>query len=448
MKYSIILKSLRRYKHKVLYSIIAILAFHLGLTAQTTEQQAFTTRMNDHIANFLINDENIVKAREMFGHSCDKQYVVTEEEIRAQVADEQKHAFIHANIEEYMKLYFPKIKTQALTDTLICDNGGFESDFQYYQGYTGLFTSGSNTCTPQYGSNPIIWTPVVMPVTNRFEIMTSGTDPLVGIQQVKFGTKSLRINNKYGHASTCGGNFGIDRVLKRFLVTEENRSFTVWYAVALENPVGHVNQQSFLNIKCDKAPADELCFDADFLKCGRRYYDPICNGPFYSFDTIDVIDWACHRFTIPSSEIGTIATIEMIVADCGQGAHFGYAYIDGFCEECTGSSLGSIYLNGSIVNPEYGIDYFTCDGLTAKVCGTYTIPTLCGLWEVDTITIPGYTVQNVVIDRKKKTFCFEFLVSNFTSEECLDLFALITYTSSIGMQLPAQSSNPITILEV
>src|SRR5690606_5910734 len=110
--------------------------------------------------------------------------------------------------------------------------------------------------------------------TNRFEIMTTGTDPLVGIQKVKFGDKSLRINNKYGHLSTCDGNYGIDRVTKRFKVTEDNRYFTVWYGVALENPIGHINEQPFLNIKCDKAPADELCLDADFLKCGNLYYDP------------------------------------------------------------------------------------------------------------------------------------------------------------------------------
>lgn len=61
----------------------------------------------------------------------------------------------------------------------------------------GYLLMGVNTCTPLYGSNPVSWTPVTMPVTNRFEIMTTGTDPLVGIQKVKFGDKSLRINNKY-----------------------------------------------------------------------------------------------------------------------------------------------------------------------------------------------------------------------------------------------------------
>lgn len=435
---------------KKLYLILVMSVIMMNTNAQNNSTERakadFNLRMESYINSQLANPAIMASAKQLYGHTCDKDHIDTADEIKARVSETERGNFIQANLAEYMRLYFPENSHRGSTsDTLICDNGGFEDDFLYYRGYTGLFTNGSNTCTPLYGSNPVSWTPVTMPVTNRFEIMTTGTDPLVGIQKVKFGDKSLRINNKYGHLSTCDGNYGIDRVTKRFKVTEDNRHFTVWYAVALENPIGHINEQPFLNIKCDKAPADELCFDADFLKCGNLYYDPICAGLLYKFDTIDVVDWACHRFTIPASEIGTIATVEMIVADCGQGAHFGYAYIDGFCEECAGSSLGSINLEGSLVNPRYGIEYFTCNGLTAKVCGSYTLPTLCGIWDIDTITVPGYSVQNVEIDRTHRTFCFEFLLSNFTVEDCLDISALISYTSSIGMNLPPQYSNPVAI---
>jgi hypothetical protein len=379
----------------------------------------------------------MAKAKEVYGHTCDKHHVVTEEEIKATAAEAEKHAFIQANMDEYMKLYFPQTSNRSVTaDTFICDNGGFENDFLFYKGYVSTFTSGSNTCTPNVSG----WTPATLPVTNRLEIMTSGTDPLIGIQKVKFGNKSLRINNRYGHDDQCDGDYGIDRVTKRFKVTEANRRFTVWYAVALENPSGHDNQQPFLNIKCDKAPADELCFDADFLKCDQIYSDPSC-----SFNKIDVIDWTCHRFNIPASEIGNIATIEMIVADCGQGAHFGYAYIDGFCESCTGGALGSINLNGSESDASVGIEYYSCDGLSAQVCGTYTLPTLCGTWDVNSITVPGYTIQNLVIDPVSKTFCFNFPLSNFGANTCLDINALISFNSSLGMSIPPQPSNVIKI---
>lgn len=404
---------------------------------QETDKSKFTIRMNNHLTRFFENDANMVKAREIYGHSCDKHHVVTEDEIKARAAEAEKHAFIHANMDEYMKLYFPQTANRSVTsDTFICDNGGFEDDFLYYSGFVSTFTSGSNTCTPNVPG----WTPATLPTTNRFEIMTSGADPLVGIQKVKFGSKSLRINNRYGHTSQCEGNLGIDRVTKRFKVTEENRRFTVWYAVVLENPTGHANSSPFLNLKCDKAPADELCFDADFLKCAQSYSDPSC-----TFEKIDVVDWACHRFNIPASEIGNIATIEMIAADCGLSAHFGYAYIDGFCEPCTGSSLGSINLNGSATDASVGIEYYSCDGLTARVCGSYTLPTLCGTWSVDDIEVPGFTITNLSIDTTNKTFCFNFPISNFGANDCLDINAVISYNSSLGMNIPSQSSNTIKI---
>ena len=430
---------------KKLYLIFVMSVIMMSTYAQNSSTERakadFNLRMETYINSQLANPAIMTSAKQLYGHTCDKNHIVTADEIKARVSETERGNFIQANLAEYMRLYFPQNSHRGITsDTLICDNGGFEDDFLYYRGYTSIYTTGSDSCRPYNSGSPISWTPVTMPVTNRFEIMTTGIDPLVGIQKVKFGNKSLRINNKYGHGSQCDGIFGIDRVTKRFKVTKENRHFTLWYAVALENPPGHMDQQPFLNIKCDKAPADELCFDADLIKCENNYTDPNC-----SFDKIDVLDWACHRFTIPPSEIGTIATVEMIVADCGAGAHFGYAYIDGFCEECAGSSLGSINLEGSLTDPTIGIDYFSCDGLTARVCGRFTYPTLCGIWGVDAITVPGHTIQNLSINALNNTFCFDFPIENFGIDTCLDITAQIKFSSSVGMNLPPQMSNTIKI---
>ena len=163
-----------------------------------------------------------------------------------------------------LMLFLPKIISAQ--DTLVCDNGGFESNFQYYKGYVSTYTNGSTTCTP----NATWGSPVTLPVTKRLEIVTSGTDPLVGINMTKFGSKAARINNRYGHGvDQCYGNFGIDKLTKKFKVTEETREVTVWYAVALENPYGHVNEQPFFNMKCDLATNNTYCFDAEILKCEK-----------------------------------------------------------------------------------------------------------------------------------------------------------------------------------
>ncbi|HHH54261.1 MAG TPA: T9SS type A sorting domain-containing protein, partial [Bacteroidetes bacterium] len=268
-----------------------------------------------------------------------------------------------------------------------------------------------------------------------FEIVTSGTDPLTGLQKVKFGNKSLRINDTYGHLSTCQGDYGVDKIVKRFKVTKENRDFTVWYSVALENPSGHENRQPFLNIKCDLAPDNELCFDADIIQCAQYLDDPQC-----TFDSIDVLDWSCHRFKIPEDKIGQIATLEMIIGDCGLGAHFGYAYIDGICEECDSSALGSATLDEDI-------DYRSCDGLTARICGTYTPPTICsngGNWAPSEVTVPGYDITNVTIDTASKTFCFDFPFSNFGNEDCLEIYAEIVFNNGV-FDLPEVLTNSIDI---
>lgn len=425
---------------KIIFIMTALCSlFYLTTHAQDGAKSDFQVRMNQHIALKISDPAFMATAKEIYGHTCEKHHTVTEEEIKARAAEAEKHRFIQANMDEYMRLYFPaQVTSRSITaDTFICDNGGFENDFLYYKGYVSTYTLGSNTCSPDISS----WTPVTLPVTNRIEIMSPGLDPLIGIQKVKFGNKSLRVNSPFGHIHKCDGDYGIDRVTKRFKVTAENRRFTVWYALALENPTDHVNRQPFLNIKCDKAPADELCFDAAILKC-EKYYNHSC-----SYDSIDVLNWTCHRFNIPASEIGTIATIEMIVADCGQGAHFGYAYFDGFCEECTGSSLGSGTFYDTPYNGEIGLQFYRCglpDDLV-RVCGSYTLPTLCdGPYTLDSLIIPNFPNAIINIDTSNETFCFDLLLDWFENNECIDLSALL-YFSSPTTVLPVVFTNNIEI---
>lgn len=87
-------------------------------------------------------------------------------------------------------------------DTLICDNGGFEDEFIYYRGYyAGPYRYGSNTCTPLYSNySPVIYTEAsTLPLYNRFEIVSQGTDILTGYNKVLFGDYSLRLNSPRSH---------------------------------------------------------------------------------------------------------------------------------------------------------------------------------------------------------------------------------------------------------
>ncbi len=341
----------------------------------------------------------------------------------------------------FSSMMLSPFESNGQTDTLICDNGGFEDDFDYYFGYLSSFSRGSDSCKPLSANVPVNWTlSDSLPKFRRFEIVASGTDPLVGIDKTKFGNKALQLNNRYGHnVSYCNGSFDINKIVKRFKVTEENREFTVWFAVVLEYPLDHHNSQPFFSITCDRAD-NNLCFDADLLNCSDEYYDPLC-----TFDPIDVVDWTCYRIRIPESMIDSIATLEIMVADCGEGDHFGYAYIDGICEECVGGSLGSVSLfDLPFDSLGVGIKYKSCYKDTITVCGSYTLPFLCGEWTVDHIEVPGFTIYNFQL-QPDNTFCFDLAKSDFTHDLCRDLYVNIYFESNISSALITQTSNSIEI---
>ncbi|HAY71628.1 MAG TPA: hypothetical protein DCX89_07030 [Saprospirales bacterium] len=422
--------------------------FPVSLQAQ--DVAGFEKRMQVYMDEYLRENLEKVKEAESVRHHCSP---LTEEAFVGITLGQAKTSFIMNNYEEYMITYFSS-ENRTLADTFICDNGGFEDGFQYYHGYSSFylpnntFFDGSDFCYPVgYIDNlPVQFIPSPLPTQNRFEIVTQGLDNLVGINKVKFGNKAARINSPMGHNTQCYNyESGIDRLVKSFKVTSENKDFTVWYAAVLENPTGHINSQPFISIKCDRSPGFDLCFDADSLKCEKEYYDSICTGD----SNFDVLNWTCHRIKIPDQFIDSIATLEITIADCGFGGHRGYAYIDGICEPCYGSALGSANLNS--------INYVSCYEEFvpeyATVCGKFTLPTLnsnCNYsgdpWELLSINVPGFQISNVTINQDSKTFCFNFPITNFGNEDCLDIYLEMFFSDGTDT-LPPQESNTIEICQ-
>lgn len=277
--------------------------------------------------------------------------------------------------------------------------------------------------------------------------MGPGIDSMTGLQKVKFGEKALKLNDLYNHnaGSKCTGDNGVNKIEKRFKVTEENRDITVWYSLAFENPTSHNNTQPFFSIRCDRAPLFDLCFDADILDCDSVYVDASC-PTIWATNVMDVLDWSCHRIKIPREMIDSIATLEIVMGDCGQGAHNGYAYIDGICEECTGSALGSMILSESeLGESQIGIDYLSCEGESARICGRYTAPYVCGEWYLDSLLLPGSLILNESIDTARQLFCFDYSIANFGSEDEKEVFIGGKFRRESGGFLPVVFSNNILL---
>ena len=332
-------------------------------------------------------------------------------------------------------------KTQ---DTLICDNGGFEYGFSYYLGFARdfQFDHGSDNCTPLNSSNnPISFIQMSsLPVNRRFEIANSGVDPLTSVSTVIFGNRSAIINHYYSHlAGDCYGNWfkDVNKLLKRFLVTEENRDFTIWYSAALSNPAEHIDQQPFFSIKCDLASNNDLCFDGISFPA-KTVQNNICDIKAF---TIKYTDWACHRIHIPEDKIGEIATLSITAADCAQGGHYGYVYIDGICEECDNSSYGS----GTLDKKPYII--VSCDGDSITINGRYTTPTIDGYTILDGIDVPGFNVYGMDIDTTTKTFSFRVVKSDFQSPNptCRDVIAYLKFKNASGNFLPDVPTNAVEL---
>ncbi|MBK6351865.1 MAG: T9SS type A sorting domain-containing protein [Saprospiraceae bacterium] len=370
-----------------------------------------------------------------------KTYHVVQNNHKAKTGGVKLNILISLVILNFQIIFFMFGNTVRLSaqDTLICDNGGFEDGFDYYFGEVTSFQTGSDNCTPSFGGQPSTWVSSSLPGFHRFSIVSSGTDSLVGIPMTKFGNKALRLNHPYGHNDDCTTDFDVNKIVKRFKVTQTNREFTIWFAIVFENPgVSHQNSQPYFNIHCDLASGGDLCFDANLLSCEQNFSD---NCPF---DPIDVLNWSCHRISIPEDKIGSIATLEISSSDCGQGCHFGYAYIDGICEECTGSALGSATLyNQPMNNLGQGIDNFSCNGDTLTICGDYTLPYVCGNWILDSFKVFGISTYSYSLDTSTKTFCID-IPSTSLNGNCKDVFVELSFKSVTNYILKA-TSNKINV---
>lgn len=334
-------------------------------------------------------------------------------------------------------------------DTLICDNGGFEDGFTFYNGYRSYFYagSGSSSCTPlDINGVPVVYTVVTpLPSNNRFEIFSQGTDVLTGFDRIRFGQYALRMNSPRSHHYNgthdivkCNFQSEINRLIKRFKVTEENRSFTIWYSAILGNPEDHQDRQPFYSIRCDLAPNYDLCYDGLSIPSHTLYPVDSC---LKEGEHIKASDWACHRINIPKNEVGNIATLELIAADCGQGLHFGYVYIDGICEECDSSSYGSGKIDAK---PKVIV---SCDGDSITILGRYTTPTIDGYTILDNITVPGFNIYGLNINTTAKTFSFRIVKTDFQSpnSNCRDVIAYLKFKNASGDFLPDVPTNAVEI---
>lgn len=167
--------------------------------------------------------------------------------------------------------------------------------------------------------------------------VAAGTDPNVGIPTTAQGSAgAVRIGNAVN-------GFGCELLSKTFIVTPAVSTITFWYAVVLQNPIGHAPSiQPFFWVRVTDASGTVVPGAFDF-GTGSDILVAASTNPFFQTVAGPIVyrDWSCAQIDL-STQVGKQVTIEFVTADCGAGGHWGYAYVDSFCGNCKGSPAGDI----------------------------------------------------------------------------------------------------------
>jgi len=300
-----------------------------------------------------------------------------------------------------------------------CENGGFEDgNFNNYSLWVSSNYSGGE-CNFVNGSGPVMSPAPLVP--NNFQIMdntVTPTDPLVGIATTNSGRYSARINSPF----PCYPGFGVNRLTRKIILGANQSSVGFSYALVLEYPNNpHIGTKPTFIARALDPNGNELDRTCKVSSTTNPFFQYTFNdNEGCNYDTIVYSQWFCSDLSLAGNTGDTI-TLEFYVTDCGQGAHFGYGYIDDICEDCDPDpcdNTGSINLTPA--------DSCWDTTSTFQVCGTYTLPAInCIDGTLDTIllsviqngvtTLISLPASQININETAKTFCFTLNASDFPS---------------------------------
>jgi len=283
-----------------------------------------------------------------------------------------------------------------------CVNGGFEDGFNNYQGASAISSQGgyngspNGECSalPTSGFGGFAWTPTTLDPNNNndnFTLVGTGNDPIVatdplGVNQLSMinpnspdpnNSTAVRINSArpLPSSGSCSPNRGINRLIKPITLTEDGiQVVRFYYALVAEFP-SHTNRNPIFVARAldgNDTELDRLCVISN--PAGNAFFTRFTPNPYpCTTNQVDILwqDWTCAELKI-SGNVGDVINLEFIAADCGFGAHFGYAYVDDICVEACqpGDNFqGSIQLN----------EFDPCEvTFPFDVCADFTVPQLNG----------------------------------------------------------------------
>jgi gliding motility-associated-like protein len=238
--------------------------------------------------------------------------------------------------------YFPQ---RSLNRSPYCVNAGFELfDFSTWTGFYGTYavpttTSGfaSTTMNASVFDPGARHTILTTPPTND----DPGAGPIVGYDEIAIspisGLAEIPLVAPTGSGVSCRlGNAETgaqsEKLIYPIAVTAANTQFYYQFAIVLQDPGHPTFQQPFFEISVKDSVGNlvgGVCGIYD-VNSTLAASDPSFIQITYSFEDLYYRKWELVGVDL-SAYIGSNLTIEFVTADCSQGGHFGYAYIDADC---------------------------------------------------------------------------------------------------------------------
>jgi hypothetical protein len=298
----------------------------------------------------------------------------------------------------------------------LCTNGDFEAGYSDWGGHAGTWLTGE--CSGEANNVAFSGVPINSS-PNHFLLTNAVPDPITGISQVNTGAHAMRINWIRSDLSCTPGR-GIDRLSQQVTLTATSQDIAFFFSLVMQKPGGHVNTQPYFYVRAldpDGQVLDDYCavadLNSDFLldtTQGTWNLDG-CTKSANTGTPIMFTEWTCNILNV-GGEIGDEITLEFFMADCGESAHFGYAYLDDVCGVCTEPITGLIQLD----------PLQACALDTVLVCGTYIPANDNGVpATVDQITMQLFqsgvdvtTTPPVLVSHNTvaHTFCFAVSAAN------------------------------------
>lgn len=271
------------------------------------------------------------------------------------------------------KVYIPNSPQNAY-----CPNAGFEQlDFTNWNGATGDVSTGAvGAAFPNFtqtgasivnpdGNNVSVQNPnnfhtiMTTPATNSIYPNCVGYDSVavrvVGTQSVSEipfvnpsgGPASVRLNGWYGFNDVGS------KITYNMALNPNNKSFSVSYALVLQNGSHDPNEQPYFSVKVRDQNGTlvpgcsqyTITIDDQVTTPGSPSYDPLWKESIHGFNDIYYRPWATYAFDFSNYPSITSVSVEFYVGGCSLSGHFGYAYVDAQCSQggavasfCAGSN--------------------------------------------------------------------------------------------------------------